>query len=268
LVLGYLTDKLVLRPSRNPIPAVGKQRRMVPFGRSQVEVWCQRFGPSSAATTTGLPDLYVFKLGGVGSRAERQTGHPLDFWTDLSADVWAMNPPGYGGSSGRASLKTWIVAAQVVFEYLQAQAGDRPILITGNSLGTASALFLAARHEIAGLILRNPIPLGLLIAGHYGGWSLGLGSRAIAAQVPAAFDSIRNASSCTCPAIFVTCNQDSVAPPSYQHPIREAYGGPLRYLLLPDADHASLLQPHELAGYRELLEWLKTETLPVRSSQT
>ena len=267
-MLGYLADKLVLRPSRNPIPAVGKKRRLVPYGTSQLEVWCQRFGPSSAADRAGPLDLYVFKLGGVGSRAERQTGHPLDFWTDLSAEVWSMNPPGYGGSPGRASLKTWIIAAEVVFEYLQSQAGDRPILVTGNSLGTASALFLAARYEIAGLILRNPIPLGLLIAGHYGGWSLGLGSRVIAAQVPSAFDSIRNASNCTCPAVFVTCNQDSVAPPSYQHPIRKAYAGPLRYLLLPDADHVSLLQPHELEGYRELLEWLKTEVLPVRISQT
>ena len=70
--LSWLTDRLILCPTRHPIEANGKTPRLVPWGDGQVEVWTQRVGgaPSAAA------DLYVLKFPGTAGRAERSTVIP------------------------------------------------------------------------------------------------------------------------------------------------------------------------------------------------
>lgn len=267
MFFSRLTDKLVLQPTRHTLPTEGKSRRLVEFGGGRLEVWVQRTEPESAGNvsrTPTEPELFILKLPGTGGRAERASAHPAEVWPDQTAEVWAFNPPGYGGSEGRASLRTLYPAVQAVFAQLQREAAGRPIILTGNSLGTTGALALAAEHSVAGLVLRNPPPLRELIVGEYGWWNLSLGARLVARHVPRELDSIANAARVTAPAVIISSVRDTLVPQRYQRRIIDAYGGAARVQLLAEADHACPLAEHERPEYLAHLEWLKEQVAAPR----
>jgi len=250
-LLSRLADWFVLCPSRFPIPAPHKTCRLIDCPGGQIEAWIQRTHPDSVRH----PDLFVLKFVGNASRAERATHHPLDMWDRTVGEVWAVNPPGYGCSPGRANLRSLSDMAIAAYEAMSRVAAGRPIVITGNSLGTAMALHVAATEDVAGLILRNPPPLRELIIGRYSWWNLGL-ARLIAAQIPHALNSVDNARRCRAACVFMISGQDTLVPPAYQQLIISAYGGPERVLRLNEADHATPPTPAQVIQYRELLAWL------------
>ena len=252
--LSWLTDRLILSPTRHPIEATGKTQRLIPLGDGQLEVWTQRVGPEPSPAA----DLYVLKFPGTAGRAERSTAHPADAWPGVRVELWTVNPPGYGGSSGTASLRQTAAVADAVLEQVLQQAAGRPVVVAGSSLGCVSALYLAARHALAGLILRNPPPLREVILARFGWWHLNLGVHLLARQIPPELCAIRNAASATAPAIFVTAMRDRVVPPKCQQRIVDAYAGTKRVLRLAQADHHTPLTDEEAEQYRELLDWLRT----------
>ncbi len=93
-----LADSTILSPSQEEIPASHKLRRSLAHAGGEIELWIE----SVDCDETDQAKMFVLKFGGQSSRAERATVHPLDFWTELPAEVWAMNYPGFGGSSGPA----------------------------------------------------------------------------------------------------------------------------------------------------------------------
>jgi pimeloyl-ACP methyl ester carboxylesterase len=201
-------------------------------------------------------DLFVLKFPGAGSRAECSTDHPADRWPQVRAEIWAVNFPGYGGSSGRASLQAIPAAADAVLTHLQQQAAGRPIVATGSSLGCVAALYVAAGQQVQGLILRNPPALREVILERFGwrGWNVG--ARLIARQVPDALCSIRNAAAARAPAVFITSGADRIVPHRCQQMIVDACGGPQRTVFLPAADHHTPMSDSQSEQYAEHLRWL------------
>ena len=260
-MLSRLADLLVLRPSRHPVPAIGLTRHLIPFQGGNVEVWWKRLGHHTAATEskTRPTDIHILKLVGVGGRAECSTIYPLHLWDNLVAEVWTVNPCGFGGSSGRASLSTWDKTAETVFDHITKSADSPPVLIMANSLGTAAAISIASRRDVAGLILRNPPPLRELIVGMHSWWNFGLAARLIACQVPNNLDSIRLAAKCNTPAIFITSAQDKTVPPQFQEQIRHAYTGPQQHLVLADANHNTPMNRKEMTRFYKMLDWLRSQ---------
>jgi pimeloyl-ACP methyl ester carboxylesterase len=254
--LSRLTDRLILCPTRHAIPTEDKRRRVFAWVSDEVEVWTHRAG----GDWDREPDLFVLKFPGTGGRAECSTDQPADCWPDCCAELWTVNPPGYGGSTGRASLRKAAPVARLVGEELARVAAGRPLLVTGNSLGCTTALYLAATMPVAGLILRNPPPLREVILGRHSWWNLGLGVRWLVRHLPQELDCDRNARRATVPAVFVASGRDTVVPPRYQRPVYEAYAGPKRLLVLPDADHATPMTAVELAEYHALLAWLRQQS--------
>lgn len=252
-MLTLLADKFVLRPSRFAIPVEHKTRHVVPTASGDIELWRHRSGPEHRLR----PDVVLLKFSGTGGRAERATEHPAEFWSDLVADVWAMNPPGYGGSGGRASLQGLAELSSVVFEHVRRETGGVPIVLTGNSLGGVIALYLAANHPVDGLVLRNSPPLRELIINRFGWWNLWLGAKLIARQIPPQLDAVANAARCTAPAVLISSQRDRIVWPRLQELIIDAYAGEKRVLRLVDADHAASMTDGELALYGRLLYWLR-----------
>ena len=188
--------------------------------------------------------------------------HPLDFWSDLPGEVWSPNPPGYGGSAGRPSVRALAPAGRAVFEEMRRVAGGRPMIVTGNSLGTAIALHLAAEcadvPNFAGLVLRNPPPLAQLIWGKFGWRSLGL-SLGVARQIPPTLDSVANAARSRQPCVFLCAGCDRVVPPRFQQLIVTSYAGPKHVVSIPSADHVFVLQEPQLTQYGAALSWLRQQ---------
>jgi len=251
-MLARLVDAFVLQPTTDAIPVERKTRRVVEFDGGSFEVWVQQ----TTRDTSTAPDLYILKFPGTGGRAERMGGHPAEVWEDLSCEIWSVNPPGYGGSGGRASLRNTQPVVQAVHGKLACHAAGKPILVSGNSLGCLAALTLAANHEIAGLLLRNPPPLKQVIAGQYSRRTLGL-SRLVADHVPAEVCSLSNAAKCRVPALFIMSAEDRMVPPRYQQQIIDAYAGDRRIMILDGADHATAVDDSQIEDYIAHLDWLR-----------
>jgi pimeloyl-ACP methyl ester carboxylesterase len=215
---------------------------------------------NSLVTIGGSPrkaDLYVLKLIGASGRAETAGTHPLDVWTDMAGEVWAANPPGYGRSSGRARLSSLLPTALAAFDYLRTPAGDRPVLVTGRSLGGALALCLAALRPVAGLVVRDPPHLRDVILTRFG-WPTGwFPAAALAAGVPEELDTTAAAQRCHAPAVFLTSARDRVVPPACQRRLLAHYAGEKQIVQFSQAGHLDPPLHHEQQTYLAALAWLR-----------
>lgn len=255
--LGRMADRLILCPTTHAIEVTDKRCLPLTVGQDRVEVWEHDVGPADRES-----DVLVLKFPGTGGRAEYSTDQPACFWPDLRVRLWTVNPPGYGGSTGRASLVKLAPTARKVFEQAKREAAGRPLVLFANSLGGTCALHLAARFPVDGLILRNPPPLRQIIMARFG-WRTGLlGARLIAGQVPEELDSLVNAPRVQAPAVFLMSERDAIVPPKYQRLIHEAYSGPKRVVSLKNAGHATSLTPDDVSAYQESLAWLWSSILP------
>src|SRR6184192_1960899 len=160
MIFGHLPDHLILFPTRASIDAGGAVRKTVPFQNGELEVWTAQ---SRRAQQEGAADIFILRFYGNADRADRWAALEAEMWSDRAVEVWGMNYPGFGGSTGPARLKRIAPAALTAFDVLQQNVRGRPIVLFGASIGTAPALHVAAHRNVAGLILHNPPPLRQMI---------------------------------------------------------------------------------------------------------
>ena len=120
-----LPDQLILFPSTQAIDPHGAIRKTVPFENGEVELWTAR---SRRAQQLGRPEIYVLRFYGNADRAERWVAAEAEMWNERAVEIWGMNYPGFGGSTGPARLKRIAPAAMTAFDALQREAGNRPIV--------------------------------------------------------------------------------------------------------------------------------------------
>ena len=253
IALAPLPDRLILFPTTDRINAGAAVRKAIPFEHGDLEVWTAR---SRLAQERGQPGVYVLRFYGNADRADRWVAEEAEMWNNRAVEVWGMNYPGFGGSTGPARLARLGPAALTALDELQKTAGDRPIIVFGASLGTTTALHVAAHRKIAGLILHNPPALRQIILRQFGWWNLWLFAGPMAQKIPAELDSIANAKSVRTPAIFLLAENDEVVAPKFQRLVVDAYAGEKRLIPLAGADHNSPVDGAALADFHHALDWL------------
>jgi len=230
-LIDALAGRWLFLPTRQPI-ACHKQSRRLATGDRQIDVWVD---PSGQA-----PRLFLLRFLGARGRAEHGTRDPLNRFDPFPGEVWIANPPGFGQTTGRPSPADYCADALHVFDALRERAGDAPIWVQGQSLGTLAALHVAANRDIDWLVLRNVTPAAL-VAGRVFAPLAGLAGRCL----PPAFDALRSAERARADALFVTSRRDRVATPALQARVFERYAGCKQQLfvdcghedhVLPDAD--------------------------------
>ena len=236
---GGCADRLLLYPSVQPIDSEGATSHLLRVHGRVVEVFIA--GPIKPGQINsgqiksrqiGQPSGYVLDFCGNATRAEQIASDSARRWDAQGLEVWAMNYPGYGQSEGPASLASMPMAALGVFDQLREIAGDRPIFVSGRSIGTTIALCVAARRPVAGLLLHSPTPLTQLIIQRQGWWNLWVVASIVALQIPGEMNSVRNAKLVNAPAVIVETVKDRVVPLSYQMKVVDAYAGPKRSISL------------------------------------
>ncbi len=246
VAMPALPDRLILFPTTNRIDAGGGLRVAVPFQEGEVEVW----RAASRKATKGRAEFFVLRFYGNADRAERWVADEAEMWGGRAVEVWGVNYPGYGGRTGPARLATMGPAALAAFDALQTEAGERPIVVFGASLGTTTALHIATQRPVAGLILHNPPAIREIILGQFGWWNLWLLAGPWAQRIPDALDSAGNARASKARAIFLLAERDEVVAPKYQRVVVEAYAGEKRVISLAGASHNS---PVEMADWEQVL---------------
>ena len=256
LLLGCCgcADTFLLAPSRQPIGVPGDVSRVtVATGKDRiVELWTTR----SAAVDGHEPLAFVLRFCGNGERAEDALHIERRTWSDVPVEIWAMNYPGFGGSTGPAHLSQLPPSALAAYDALAARAGRRPILLSGLSMGTTVALYVAAHRPVEGLLLRSPVPVRELILWRYGWWNLWLAAGPVAAGFPAELNSEDNARKVSAPAVFIITGSDELVPRSYQRTISAAYAGHKRVVIAENAWHNTPLTAREMQKVQEELWWL------------
>ena len=218
------------------IDAGGRERYVLKSSGLGIESWIVR--SPAQKDPDSAKNIIAIKFPGAAGRAERGGPHPCELWDDINAEIWTVNHAGYGGSSGKASLETFGDTCEDMFVFLKHNFPNDPILLIGNSLGCVSALYIGARFEVAGLFLRNPVPLAHLIDGQskYNWWNFGM-AKHVADQVPVELDAIANGAQCEAPCFFVQSECDRVVPPKFQNMIVKEYAGPKSVYVLRGIDH-------------------------------
>ena len=263
LMLSACTTSAILFPSTDPRDSDGAARQSIPFGNGHLEAWTKR---STALGPDVEPAAYVLCFTGNGSRAEAVAPQQTTVWSGEPVEIWAINYPGYGGSSGPADIHSIGPTALAAYDFL-ARRG-KPIVVSGHSLGCVATLYVAARRPAAGVLLRSPPPLRHLIMGYFGWWNLWLLATPVAMGVPGDLDSITNARATHCPGVFLITGDDSTVPRGYQEQVQAAYAGPRQTLLLPTTGHNDPLTDDQLAIERSMLHalWSPEKPATVQSS--
>ena len=104
LALSLLPDRLVLFPSTNRIDAGSATRHAVSFHGGELEIWR---AASRAARQQQPPEFYVLRFYGNADRADRWVAAEAEMWPGRAVEVWGMNYPGFGGSTGRRDWRRW-----------------------------------------------------------------------------------------------------------------------------------------------------------------
>jgi pimeloyl-ACP methyl ester carboxylesterase len=284
MFFGHLADHLILFPTRAPVDARGAVRKTVPFENGELEIWTAQ---SQRAHKQGGADVFILRFYGNADRADRWAAIEAEMWNDCVVEIWGMNYPGFGGSTGPARLSRIGPAALAVFDELRQQtigknavvsgvpsgsslspalrtahSRGRSIVVFGTSIGATAALHVAASRPgaISGVILQNPPPIREMILRQFGWWNLWLLAGPIALQVPQDLDSIANARKSRAPAIFLLAEQDEMVAPRFHRLVVGAYAGEKRVIALPNAHHNDPIEGGALTELNRALGWLLGKT--------
>jgi pimeloyl-ACP methyl ester carboxylesterase len=275
MIFGHLSDHLILFPTRSPIDAGAAARRTIPFENGDLEIWTAQ---SQSARQQGRADVFILRFYGNADRADRWPAMEAEMWKDRAVEIWGMNYPGFGGSTGPARLARIGPAAVAAFDELRRHAANKnavesavpsgptpssvlrtaPIVLFGTSIGATAALHLAASRptEIAGLILQNPPPLREMILRQFGWWNLWLLAGPVALQIPRDLDCIANARASRTPAIFLLAEKDEIVAPRFRRLVVQAYAGEKRIIELRGAHHNDPVDGTALADLNDALGWV------------
>ncbi len=260
--MRFILNKYIFQPTRHPIHVEEMQRDWVEVdGGQRLECFVRAVRADDDA-----PRIVILKLVGSQGRAENSTEHPLDIWSDLSGQVWASNPRGYGGTAGKARLCHLVPDMLGVHDHVAQRYPDVPIILYGNSLGAATALAIAAQRPVAGLILRDIPNIGDAIVtrwGHYVGLA-----QFFEWRVPRSLNAAKTARQCRAPAVITSSRQDTIVPPECQDRVIDAYGGAKKVIHFENANHAQPPADHEREEYLTALAWLRDQLVMPRQPTT
>jgi len=148
------------------------------------------------------------------------------------AALLVVDYPGYGGSEGRATEAGLYAAADAAYAALAArrQVDSGRIYVYGRSLGSAVAIYTAAHHPVAGLILESPFTSAADMARrHY-------------ALVPRfllrlSLDNVSAIAQVRCPILLFHGTADRLVPTAMGMRVAAAAPGPVEVVLIQNAGH-------------------------------
>lgn len=253
-----ILDRLVMSPSTHPIETGERRREVLNTSHGDVELWIDHYVQSDN-TTEHPADVLMIKFPGAGGRAERATAQPAQHWGAPKTELWAVNPPGYGGAKGRASLHAIQPMVEALLKRIEQQPSQKIILVA-NSLGNLPALQLASRIPVDGLLLRNPPPIPLVVQHRSRRYRAAWIGKWLARGFPQELDPATHAARCSAPAVFIHSELDQLVPLEFQTPISDAYAGPKRIIIARGIDHADPLPEQQAQEYEDAAKWLEQQS--------
>ncbi len=158
------------------------------------------------------------------------------------SDVLIIDYRGYGRSQGRPTEQGLLLDADAAYEYLAARG--KPIVLHGESLGSAVAVELATRRRAAGLVLETPFTSLRAEAGRV--------LPVLGPLVVWGFDSKSRIARLHVPLLVIHGDRDITVPYRLGRELYDAAPGPKSFWTVTGADHNDII---DVAGpeFRERL---------------
>jgi fermentation-respiration switch protein FrsA (DUF1100 family) len=204
-------------------------------------------------------DVEILYFGGNASRADDMVAFIGAVMRGMRVNVTMIDYRGYGRSRGVPTIESMKTDALTAFEYVNASAGVKPVIIHGVSIGGFVASFVAANRTAGGLVLeatapdattwaKNQIPL--------------LAKPIVRVRITPAVlaqSNLETVKRHTGPLLLMTGSKDSVTPPRFMQPLLDASPSPVkRSLVATGAQHGhALAVPDARQAYREFLDGIR-----------
>ena len=184
----------------------------------------------------------------------------------MGINFLAVDYRGYGRSNGQPTVAAMMEDCSHVFEFtrnwLREKRYSGPLLVMGRSLGSASAIELAAAHpqEVAGMIVES----GFAYAGPLL-QLLGIDPAAIGFDESSAFRNIEKIQSVTKPTLVIHAENDHIIPFSDGQALFEACGSTEKtFLKIPGANHNDIFM-RGLDPYLQAVKQLTDQLADMRA---
>ena len=149
----------------------------------------------------------------------------------VPANLLMFDYRGYGRSEGTPSEQGCYLDAVTVYDWLNENHPDLPIVAHGHSLGSAVVVELALRRELAGLIVESGFTNATDMA------RLMFGPVPVQWLSSMNWDSLEKIPKINSPKLFLHGNRDSVVPYHLGQELFEAAKEPKRFVELENVDH-------------------------------
>jgi len=176
------------------------------------------------------------------------------FLRDLPANVLAVEYRGYGRSEGQPSENGLYQDAAAAWEYAVHNRGISPsrVIAFGASLGTAVAVDLATRRDVAGIVLVAPFASSKAVARRVYSFLPGSGS-----VVRSKFDTAAKLTHICAPILIAHCTGDPVLPFALGEEVYRLAPEPKVFLRVEGSCHEEALLMAPAAYRAQLLSFLR-----------
>jgi pimeloyl-ACP methyl ester carboxylesterase len=167
-----------------------------------------------------------------------------DMYTKMDINFWIFDYRGYGWSTGRPSASSMMHDCHVIFEYadsrLKAEKFSGPIYLMGRSLGSASAIEVAAAEKtrIQGLIVESGFAYTMPLLAR-----LGADIQASGISEAQGFKTLEKIKTVFQPVLIIHAEQDHIIPFSDGLALYDACPAAEKIMVkIPGADHNTIFR--------------------------
>jgi fermentation-respiration switch protein FrsA (DUF1100 family) len=227
LYLFFFADKLIFLPDSSSYPDHDNILKLTTTNQIQIAV---RYLPNPQANYTIL-----YAHGNAEDLGEIE--FRLQQLQQQGFNVFAYDYPGYGISTGKPTEKNVYLAIDTVYDYLinTLQIPAHQIIVYGRSVGGGSALELAAKNTVAGVILESTFTTPFRVVIPFPIFPF------------EKFDNVKKIQNINAPVLVIHGKQDAVIPFEHSQKLFELASTPKLSFWVDDANHNNL---PEVAGER------------------
>ena len=246
LVVAGCQSRMLYFPARFTEPAA-----LTRAADSGIEPWRDAKGKLigwKRAAPRAKARLLVFH-GNAGSALDRT------YYAEAFGGLWEVcivEYPGYGSRPGSPGKSAFIYAGRNAVENL-IETDKRPIFLLGESVGSGAAAAVASimPDEISGAVMVIPFARMEEVAKAKFPWL------PVSLLLRDKFDNIAALANFKGPVVFVIAEDDEVVGAAQGHKLHDAYAGPKKLIVLPEATHNNFPTEPGARWFHEVNDFLR-----------